>query len=98
MSTFKRCKVVMLSTEKASLLYKQGRELYLKDERFIKDSFWENRTPQHLYILSDEEIKEGDWMLSHSNVVCQAANSTLVNCVSIENTKCRKIIATTDSS
>lgn len=51
--------------------------------------------PQHLYFLSDEEIKEGDWCINDLNVLVQV---TYKNGASVNNVKkhCKKIIATTD--
>ena len=47
--------------------------------------------PQHLYVLSDEEIKVGDWVYSVRGVVGRFGSFEN----SYEN-ECRKIIATTD--
>lgn len=61
--------------------------------------------PQHLYVISDEEIKEGDWFLCGSEVHKCTGNyslkvSSYVKCkkgdCSVEI--CKKIIATTDTS
>lgn len=52
-------------------------------------------TPQHLYFLSDEEIKEGDWQINHlTNKISQRTNKF----TEVSETNCSKIIATTDSS
>jgi hypothetical protein len=52
--------------------------------------------PQHLYILSDEEIKEGDWVIQQFEgqdaEVCQITNGEYEIASDIQ----RKIIATTD--
>ncbi len=50
---------------------------------------WVNRTPQHLYIVSDEKISISDWCIDNSVI-------TLFNSKRSENSK--KIIATTDKS
>lgn len=63
----KKCRVVMLPTnEKASFNHSQ---LCFDTEGFYKDKLVKihqpnlNRVkPQHLYVLSDDEIKEGDWI------------------------------------
>ncbi len=47
---------------------------------------------QHLYFLSDEEIKEGDWV-TDGKIVIQVNNQNYWNCAQYP-----KIIATTDSS
>ena len=50
-------------------------------------------TPDYILAVSDEEIRKGNYMLSHSKTVYQAGNSTLVNMTNIDGTKCKKIIA-----
>lgn len=85
MSTLKRAKVVMLSTnEKApehDYLF-----LYQPSNRLVKDGF-----VQHLYILSDEEIKEGDWCVNKNlDTVYQIGNGDSSNWL--------KVIATTDKA
>lgn len=94
MSTLKRVKVVMLPTnEKApehDYLF-----LYQPSNRLVKDGF-----VQHLYILSDEEIKEGDWCYDKlNNKVYQASSIVIHNMKSMEyEIYLKKIIATTDKS
>lgn len=61
---YEKCKVVMLPTENASNIVKR----IVPDESIIyyKNSVDNTETfhnPQHLYILSDEEIKEGDYVI-----------------------------------
>ena len=105
----KIAEVVMFPTEKAqknSLCLTAGSKLILLDG---KD--WETVNdvagfrPQHLYILSDEEIKEGDWVLTKKYNNPVKANkfiksigwyysNTLVNDICSG----KKIIATTDES
>lgn len=92
MSTVKReCRVVMLPTERGIIAtYKKTGNLAKPNFRvgiFESDVY----QPQHLYILSDDEIKEGDWVLGGTN--------TIVQCMYPENVVDRdvkKIIATTD--
>jgi len=59
-------------------------------------SFWNNKswTGQHLYILSDEEIKEGDWFVSGNGKLWQynSSNQTVPDLGS------KKVIASTDKS
>jgi hypothetical protein len=65
MSVKRKCKVVMLPTnEKAQInLYK--RELRFSMYGVVKS---DNVLPQHLYILSDEEIKEGSIFIANQGV------------------------------
>lgn len=51
------------------------------------NEYWQG---QHLYVLSDEKIEEGDWILSKNNVILKAQG--------YETSTDRKIIATTDES
>ena len=50
-----------------------------------------NSKPQHIYITSDEEIKEGDYYITPNNTVLKALGPMLIN---VEDYK--KIILTTD--
>ena len=66
--------------------------------------------PQHLYLTSDEEIKEGNWCLYNKNHNSRNPYWELFKCGKIENEEmhpiskgklllwCRKIVATTDKS
>lgn len=104
--TYKRTKVIMLPTnEKSNALWWSGQKLY-------------NKPPEdpsrgelnHLYFLSDEEIKEGDWVLYNSNHNSKNPKWELLQCNKIErkemyphfNNKLllwmKKIIATTNGS
>lgn len=85
----KLAQVVMLSTnEKASL--KLGQNRLLVNNTFGYDSHFTN---QHLYILSDEEIKEGDWCYGMDGIFQYKGK---INLPDIELPK--KIIATTNKS
>jgi len=61
MSKMKKCKVVMLPTnEKAytELIFRENRLMYQSKKSFKNDRKWSETKHFHLYILSDEEIKE----------------------------------------
>ena len=97
MSTFKKAKVVMLPTNEPSkignLATYQKRSLakVIKEGINPKDStvqFW------NLYIISDDEIKEGDWFISNKEIH-QYRGDIIPE---ILKSGYRKIIATTDSS
>ena len=94
MSTVKRkCRVVMLPTEKASFLYERTdlNTLHLGDD--IVYNHDQLRVNRHLYILSDDEIKEGDWYIHK-----QVSELRVVQCVGIHIPMgAKKIIATTDT-
>jgi len=95
--SFKRVKVVMLPTnEKAPLWLSKGNTLTLWGKENNNDKLGDN---QHLYILSDEEIKVGDWFYADEYSKPEQAkhfDGKLVNGFVVEF--CKKIIATTDSS
>lgn len=98
----RKCKIVMLSTEKANqrlffhcpmgsnikiLSSDQGK---LHHEEMMKCGV---SRPQHLYILSDEEIKEGDWYIHiNTNTLLQRSQHK-GEAMLISN---KKIIATTN--
>lgn len=96
----KKVKVVMLPTDEVSNIF------YLKENSRYKNKieYSENNPKhwvthlgwqyQHLYFLSDEEIKEGDWYYDSGdeNFICKAFSNTK----SLYNRQ--KIIATTDES
>ena len=101
MSTFKKGKVVMLSTNEPSkignLATYQKRSLakVIKEGINPKDStlqFW------NLYIISDDEIKENNthFYNPHSGQLHISGNHT--DYIAINKNGCKKIIATTDTS
>ena len=119
MSTFKKAKVVMLPTnQKAGLgsIYKRIKDdeigsinefdkignLYINKNPNVQKSN-SNFEAQHLYIISDDEIKEGDWTLCLDEIDSTVMNWNINQCVfkHIKKgncTQCKKIIATTDES
>ena len=93
MCTFKKAKVVRLSATNDSNIYLKPQDGHLvivintKVKRYVTSL---NFPKQHLYIISDDEIKEGDWKYDTKlNMVIQHRSYT---------DGCKKIIATTDSS
>lgn len=107
MNQFKKCQLVMLSTEKATkgcILrwendggYKRNSLIQFKGFDLHKPAkYWK---PQHIYALSDEEIKEGDW---YYNLKSKTIHNTKDKVhYFVNNTKYtdhKKIIATTDES
>ena len=92
---YKDTQVVMLSTEKAKHL---EHTLWLNHHNKLELTYNISKDelckPQHLYFLSDEEIKEGDWCYNFvASYVVQ-----IVKLPSILTEECSKIIATTDES
>jgi hypothetical protein len=59
----------------------------------------EDETYQHLYITSDEEIKEGDWYYNNvRNEILQCVNKLELESLKAFPNYAKKIIATTDKS
>jgi len=98
-----KCKVIMSPTEKASNLYKEIKRdiIHLDLQKVIKE---DGVIPQHLYIISDDEIKEGDWYLWANNGIIENG-WTLEQCKKLGDTNVlntnykiqKKIVATTDT-
>jgi len=102
--TSKRIQVVMLPTYKKA---KEG-ELYFLDKLIISDGKYTGEISQHLYFLSDEEIKKGDFYICMSSMYpkeCVKRDSGN-GCVWVEDYLgnqdqlkfCKKITATSDES
>jgi len=99
-------KIVMLPTEKAdskmmsNMIMKYKSKLYLyHDSKYEYDK----ALPFYLYILSDEEIKEGDWYVWLGNKqICQAIGYRETDMdglnAHVKANDVVKIIATTDKS
>jgi len=96
MSVLKKHGVVMLPTEKASEfgIHMNGSLC------FHPKAKWNlNITPHHLYILSEEEIKEGDWYYTPiKRSIEQCVNKLLIIKGGSNDVVQLKIIATTDTS
>ena len=87
----KRCKVVMLPTKEKSDIFIGKTHSVLHYKNNIPDE--EFKSYQHLYIISDDEIKEGDWFYNiHSKIVGRAEFNFG------KDELAKKIIATTNSS
>lgn len=87
----KKCNVIILTTDKASILHisKKGELLNTPELSDSKPDF----QPQHLYITSSDEIKEGDWYYDYYN---QEIIKSLFKKLPIEFDNFNKIIASTD--
>lgn len=99
MITNKKCKVVMLSTYKAEKgclrLYKgKSTKLYLA-KTYLTQSYLKSiqETSKHLYILSDDTIQEGDYVIDSMGEVFGPYEKG-----DIIGKEAKKIIATTDIS
>ena len=96
----KECKIVMLPTNEKSHIYhivnvdklRYVTGIHKEDlEQFPNQSNTQN---QHLYILSDDEIKEGDYLISITGNILKCNNPHRKE---IQLHSIGKIIATTDS-
>jgi len=104
---YKDRNVVMLPTEKASNILLEHNSLRYtnKDLSELKEELIALGVMfQHLYITSDEEIKEGDWYYdSIQNKILKCTEVDKMNLCHSDGyatpvNACKKIIATTDSS
>ena len=102
----KRCKVVMLPTEKAENCILKDRDGRMRWEKRYFTQEYLNSSPDsitgllcpksyHLYIISDDKIESGDWYIDDVNTVRQSVTDD------VDYWKARpeykKVIATTDS-
>ena len=98
MKTLKSCKVVMMATEKADLVLNTiNNKLLLDKEQTLQERILPiNGKCQHLYITSDDEIKEGDYSTDGSKVYLNG--ETRVEILRRCDLDQRKITASTDTS
>lgn len=109
MEQFKRAQVIMLPTEenRPNIWLKNNNILVYsnhitKSNAYCSTGNWQG---QHLYIISDDEIKEGDWFIHHSHGITTLLKAIEVKDRILDNegtscckSYCKKIIATTDTS
>jgi hypothetical protein len=86
MNQFKKAQVIMLPIEDNSNTNIQlfGRTLeYHNILKFINKDFYKS---QHLYIISDDEIKEGDWFIMNNCIVrqCKERTNTVITDILVE--------------
>lgn len=95
----KTFKVVMLPTEKASRLWLRGSDNKLILENNLQHNSTTVKGCQHLYIISDDEIKEGDWFYNPATKEVLFASKDMLSWNSDttqEHKGWKKIVATTD--
>lgn len=106
MKQFKRAQVIMLPAKKSKLYISSNKKLYLAYKDYNGKEL-SGCTLHHLYTISDDEIKEGDWCIEgnkHPNLFQVKEFNSVTGIVREINGKpyildaCRKIIATTDTS
>ena len=104
MEQFKRAKVVMLPTNEKTNIINTNQGLLYNSNDYIGIN-------QHLYIISDDEIKEGDWFVRNNEIhQCYKIYNDEIEFKTSKNSVycgtntlwdknyCKKIIATTDTS
>ena len=96
---YRQCKAVILATDKSNLFIIDKSEFVKHKPNILsytnvggKVHLTDVYIPQHLYILSDEEIKEGDWCLLNTRIVVRYFKP------SVKSRSFKKIIASTDKS
>lgn len=104
MNEFKKCKVVMLDTKDSTVLafnFKSN-ELFIPIFNSLNHK---ECTYKHLYILSDDEIKEGDYVYDGKynlpnidHEVYKWSYENWIESPDFEDMKCYKIIASTDET
>jgi hypothetical protein len=85
----KECQVIELLNESGVILRPNGSRRMSYHLNDIKSN---RHKACHLYIVSDEEIKEGDWLIWNDKVYKHSKTSF----TGIDFSDCKKIIATTD--
>lgn len=108
----KKCFPILLPTKRED---RGTNGLYITEisNKLAFGEWWKigKRNPQHLYICSDEEIKEGDWYIVNNILkqckkikqytkTTESNNRYIVDSLDNEDNDfwCRKVIATTDNS
>lgn len=97
MNQFKRAQVIMLPHNNINTTITK----YLPNTLSLNNDLLQPHTNQHLYIISDDEIKEGDWVLYKNNpclVSLNAYSDEMKVTLTYAIKYCKKIIATTDKS
>ena len=82
----------VLPTDKPSYLYQIGNDLTLS----VVNSTHQNNIGRHIYITSDEEIKEGYYIDLADNSILKASKEDLKSFKSYDKLQFKKIILTTD--
>lgn len=99
MEQFKRAQCILLDTEQKSIITLKNHSTLIITPNTISKLLEDSNcgwTNQHLYIISDDKIEDGDYWINLDN-------NTINNNVGIANfannaPSCKKIIATTDTS
>lgn len=93
---YQECEIVMVATMNKSNLYCNKKSNILSLRKYQDKPLNDSIINQHLYITSNEEIKENDWYYSIKYGILKARVATPN--IDYEKEGCKKIIATTDES
>jgi len=93
--SYGECQCVMLPTDKAGKItsIRKNRSEFLLEYHDFAMIRQKPFHTYHLYILSSEEIKEGDWYIKNNSSIHQSAGGEIEKG---DYKNCKKIIATTD--
>lgn len=100
----KTFQIVMLATDKAEkgcLLKANVNNLLSLNNTYLTQSYLKNElrcNSFQLYITSDEEIKEGNWVLLPNGIIKKMSHSDILDYLDSESFATKKVIATTDPS
>lgn len=100
---YQEAEVVLLDTKSKSFLFLNKKRDWLKQSNIILEDHPKERN-QYIYITSNEEIKEGDWVIDGALplsplFVIQVTKEDLERCINNwKSGSCKKIIATTDET
>lgn len=100
----------VIPTDKPSRLHNKNGDLGMRTAKlYIEDFIGNKHNSFHIYITSDEEIKEGDWLIVNNEDVMQMKSSydndmsgediwvgDSLNGYATYKDNCKKIILTTD--
>jgi hypothetical protein len=99
MNNFKEHDVVMIAIDKASTISKfQNKDKLEYSDYLNMGDYVVNRQAQHLYIISDDEIKVGEWGMVNTGLLLTPLLATKENILKLKDYSFKKIIATTDNS
>lgn len=102
-TNYQSCNCILLPTEKAnhknSIMSVDGYLIPMENDTSDDIINWDGKSLNHLYFLSDEEIKEGDWYINLSNnFIGQEVSVNILASIKLNPQRFKKIIATTDES
>ena len=89
----------LIPTDKPSRLHNKNGELgnYPSTKLYIEDFKGNQHNSFHIYITSDEEIKEGDWFMDVEELeILKASENVELHLVNVLKPNYKKIILTTD--